>query len=188
MAHNRFDGKTALVTGGTSGMGLATARRLRDEGARVIVTGRDPARLAAAADDLGPEALAIANDTTDLAALDALFDTVQVRYGRLDVLFVNAGVGFFPPTDAVTEADFDRVVGVNLKGVFFTIQKAIPLLSSSAAVVINASWALHRGMPDPVHRLDLCQRPGGVEAPPGAFDEDSGVDLQMKMTVRVPGS
>lgn len=147
MAHNRFDGRIALITGGTSGMGLAAARRLRDEGARVIVTGRDPARLAAAAEELGPEALAIAADTTDLTALDALFDTIQNRYGRLDVLFANAGIGFFPPTDAVTEADFDRVVGVNVKGVFFTIQKAIPLLSAGAAVVINASWAVHRGMP-----------------------------------------
>lgn len=147
MAHNRFDSKIALVTGGTSGMGLATARRLRDEGARVIVTGRDPGRLAATADELGPEALAIAGDTTDLAAIDAVFETVRNGYGRLDVLFVNAGIGFFPPTDAVTEADFDRVIGVNLKGVFFTVQKAIPLLAPDAAVVINASWALHRGMP-----------------------------------------
>jgi NAD(P)-dependent dehydrogenase (short-subunit alcohol dehydrogenase family) len=147
MAHNRFQGKIALVTGGTSGMGLATARRLRDEGARVIVTGRDPARLAATADELGPEALAIAGDTTDLAAIDAVFETIRNRYGRLDVLFVNAGVGFFPPTEAVTEADFDRVIGVNIKGVFFTVQKAIPLLAPDAAVVINASWALHRGMP-----------------------------------------
>ncbi|PPJ07820.1 oxidoreductase [Nocardia nova] len=147
MAHNRFDGKIALVTGGTSGMGLATARRLRDEGARVIVTGRDPGRLAATADELGPEALAIAGDTADLAAIDAVFETVRNGYGRLDVLFVNAGIGFFPPTDAVTEADFDRVIGVNLKGVFFTVQKAIPLLAPDAAVVINASWALHRGMP-----------------------------------------
>ncbi|MGA4791481.1 SDR family oxidoreductase [Nocardia sp. AB354] len=147
MAHNRFDGKIALVTGGTSGMGLATARRLRDEGARVIVTGRDPGRLAATADELGPEALAIAGDTTDLAAIDAVFETVRNRYGRLDVLFVNAGIGFFPPTEAVTEADFDRVIGVNLKGVFFAVQKAIPLLAPDAAVVINASWALHRGMP-----------------------------------------
>ncbi|MBF4999159.1 SDR family NAD(P)-dependent oxidoreductase [Nocardia sp. BSTN01] len=122
MAHNRFDGRIALVTGGTSGMGLATARRLRDEGARVIVTGRDPARLAAAAQELGPEALTIAAETTDL---DALFDTIRNRYGRLDVLFVNAGIGFFPPTDAVTEADFDRVVGVNIKGVFFTIQPGL---------------------------------------------------------------
>lgn len=147
MAHNRFDGKIALVTGGTSGMGLATARRLRDEGARVIVTGRDPGRLAATADELGPEALAIAGDTADLAAIDAVFETVRNGYGRLDALFVNAGIGFFPPTDAVTEADFDRVIGVNLKGVFFTVQKAIPLLAPDAAVVINASWALHRGMP-----------------------------------------
>lgn len=147
MQHNRFDGKVVLVTGGTSGMGLAAARRFRDEGGRVIVTGRDQARLAAAAEELGSDALAVAADVSNPADLDAVFDAVRQRYGRLDVLFANAGIGYFPPTDTVTEADFDRVVGINFKGVFFTVQKAIPLLARDSAVVVNASWALHRGMP-----------------------------------------
>ncbi|WP_019930791.1 glucose 1-dehydrogenase [Nocardia sp. BMG111209] len=149
MTHNglRFDGKVALITGGSSGMGEATARRLRDEGARVVVTGRDESRLAAALGRLGPTVDGIRGDAVDLADLDALAAAVRERYGRLDVLFANAGVGAFQPIGEVTEEEFHRVVDTNFKAAFFTVQKLLPLLPDGAAIVINASFALHRGVP-----------------------------------------
>ncbi|MGV9722199.1 glucose 1-dehydrogenase [Nocardia beijingensis] len=151
MTHNisRFDGKVALVTGGSSGMGLATARRLLAEGARVVITGRDKARLDAAVDALdgGDRVLAIQADSARLADLDALTAAVRDRHGRLDVVFANAGVASFQPNAEITEDEFARVVDINFKGVFFTVQKALPLLSEHAAIVINASWTLHRGLP-----------------------------------------
>lgn len=152
MTHStsRFNDKTALITGGTSGMGLATARRLLAEGARVVITGRDKARLDAAVEELagGDRVLAVRGDAASLADLDALTAAIQERYGRLDVVFANAGVASFDPYGEVTEAEFDRVVGINFKGVFFTIQKTLPLLAERAAIVINASWTLHRGLPN----------------------------------------
>ncbi|GIF50087.1 NAD(P)-dependent dehydrogenase (short-subunit alcohol dehydrogenase family) [Asanoa ferruginea] len=147
---SRFAGRVALITGGTSGIGLATAARFLAEGAEVVVTGRDKARLDAAVETLdgGNRVLAVRGDVADLAELDALMDAVRERHGRLDALFANAGTASFVPTAEVSEADFDRTVNINLKGVFFTIQKALPLLrvAPAAAVVINASWALHRGL------------------------------------------
>ncbi|MFE7744354.1 glucose 1-dehydrogenase [Nocardia sp. NPDC057455] len=151
MTHNisRFDGKVALVTGGSSGMGLATARRLLAEGAQVVITGRDQTRLDAAVEALhGDDRLvAIRADAARLADLDALTAALRDRHGRLDVVFANAGVASFRPNAEITEDEFDRVVDTNFKGVFYTIQKALPLLSQHAAVVINASWTLHRGLP-----------------------------------------
>jgi len=150
MTHStsRFKDKVALVTGGTSGMGLAAARRLLAEGARVVVTGRDQARLDAAVEELaGGDVLAVRGDVANLADLDALTAAIRDRHGRLDVVFANAGVASFQPNGDVTEAEFDRLVDVNFKGVFFTIQKTLPLLSDHAAIVINASWTLHRGLP-----------------------------------------
>ncbi|MCP3804267.1 glucose 1-dehydrogenase [Allokutzneria sp. A3M-2-11 16] len=143
----RFENKTALVTGGTSGMGLATARRLLSEGAHVVITGRDKARLDSAVEDLGSDrVLAVQGDVSDLDDLSMLVSAIRDRHGRLDVVFANAGVASFAPIPDITEAEFDRVVDINFKGVFFTIQKTIPLLSDDAAIVINASWTLHRGL------------------------------------------
>ncbi|MFI6326299.1 SDR family NAD(P)-dependent oxidoreductase [Nonomuraea sp. NPDC050556] len=142
MTDSRFDGKIALVTGGSSGMGLAVARRLLAEGAQVIVTGRDKARL-----DALDGVLAVPGDVSNLSDLDTLMSTISERYGRLDVVFANAGVAAFGPLGETGEAEFDRVMDINVKGVFFTLQKALPLLSDGAAIVINASWTLHRGMP-----------------------------------------
>ncbi|MGY1942871.1 glucose 1-dehydrogenase [Nocardia asiatica] len=151
MTHNnsRFDGQVALVTGGSSGMGLATARRLLTEGARVVVTGRDKTRLDAAVAELNGDdrVVAIPGDAGRVADLDALVAAIRDRHGRLDVVFANAGVASFQPHAEITEDEFDRVVDTNFKGVFFTIQKALPLLSEHAAIVINASWTLHRGLP-----------------------------------------
>ncbi|PKV80604.1 glucose 1-dehydrogenase [Nocardia fluminea] len=149
MTHSssRFDGKTALITGGSSGMGLATAHRLIAEGARVVVTGRDGKRLDAAVTELGGRAHGIAGDATDLDDLDRLAAAVADRFGHLDLLFANAGIGSFQPIEQVTGALFDRVIGNNLKGPFFTVQKTLPLLPDHAAIVINASFGLHLGVP-----------------------------------------
>ncbi|TDD30089.1 glucose 1-dehydrogenase [Kribbella turkmenica] len=146
---DRFAGKIALVTGGSSGMGLAVARRLLAEGAQVVITGRDKARLDTAAAGLGAagRVVAVPGDTSSLADLDTLVITVRDRYGHLDVVFANAGVAAFEPAAETSEAEFDRVVDINFKGVFFTVQKLVPLLSDGAAVVINASWTIQRGLP-----------------------------------------
>ncbi|MFD9904652.1 SDR family oxidoreductase [Streptomyces sp. NPDC059063] len=161
----RFTDKTVLVTGGTSGMGYAAARRFLDEGADVVITGRDRARLDAAASLAGSGAgagagseagagaeagagrvLAVRADAGSLADLDALTRRVEDWRGGLDVVFANAGVGVFKPAAEFTEEDFDHVVDVNFKGVFFTVHKALPLLRDGGAVVLNASWTLHRGL------------------------------------------
>lgn len=144
----RFEGKIALITGGTSGMGLAAARRFLAEGAHVVITGRDKTRLDDAVEDLdgGDRVLAVPGDVANLADLDSLAAAVRDRHGRLDVLFANAGVASFRPNADTTEEEFDRLVDINFKGVFFTIQKLTPLLTAPAAIVINASWTVHRGL------------------------------------------
>ncbi|MEU7072143.1 SDR family oxidoreductase [Streptomyces narbonensis] len=142
---NRFTGKTVLVTGGTSGMGLATAHRLITEGAHVVVTGRTRARVDAAVHRLGPGASGVVADVAELGALEVMVETVRERHGRLDSLFANAGSGVFLPFEDITEPEFDRGVDVNLKGVFFTVQKSLPLLADGGSIVLNASWTLHRG-------------------------------------------
>ncbi|MGV9451544.1 SDR family oxidoreductase [Streptomyces sp. NPDC003635] len=141
----RFTGKSLLITGGTSGMGLATAHRLVAEGAQVIVTGRTRARIDAAVQQIGSGASGIVADAADLGALDALMETVRDRHGRLDGLFANAGTGTFLPFESITEPDFDHGIDVNFKGVYFTVQKALPLLADGGSIVLNASWTLHRG-------------------------------------------
>src|SRR5687767_6890676 len=124
----RFENKVVLVFGGNSGIGLAAARDFAAEGARVIVTGRDAATLAQAQQQIGPSALAIRSDIAELAALDALYAQIRAQQGRIDVLFVNAGVGGFVPAAAVTPEFWDSVHSVNLRGCFFATQKALPLM------------------------------------------------------------
>jgi NAD(P)-dependent dehydrogenase (short-subunit alcohol dehydrogenase family) len=141
-----FEGKVAMVTGGNSGIGLATARAFAREGAAVVVTGRDEVSLKAAERSIGG-ALAVRADVARLADLDAAMGRVRERFGRIDALFVNAGIGRFMPFEQVTEAYFDETVAVNLKGAFFTVQKALPLMAPGAAVVLNASINAHKGMP-----------------------------------------
>ncbi|NJP94879.1 glucose 1-dehydrogenase [Nonomuraea sp. FMUSA5-5] len=149
MTKTRFDGRIALITGGTSGMGLAAAHRFLTEGAQVVITGRDQARLDTALKELdgGDRAVAVRADVADLDDLDALAAAIRDRHGRLDVVFANAGVASFGAVGEVGEAEFDRIVDTNFKGVFFTVHKTLPLLADGAAIVINASWTLHRGLP-----------------------------------------
>lgn len=153
MAHNIIDGyrgpSTALITGATSGIGLQTARRLLDGGAWVAITGRDAERMKAAVRELdaGDRLLAVAGDASDLQSLEAVVTQIADHFGQLDLVFANAGVAAFQQASEVTEAEFDRVIANNLKSVYFTVQKALPLLADGSAVVVNASWTLHRGMP-----------------------------------------
>ncbi|MGW9118425.1 SDR family NAD(P)-dependent oxidoreductase [Streptomyces sp. NPDC055663] len=145
----RLSNRTVLITGGTSGMGLATARRLLDEGAYVAITGRDESRLAkaAAALDAGDRLLTVRADASNLTDLEVLMRRIETWRGSLDAVFANAGTGVFKPSADVTEADFDHLTDVNFKGVFFTVQKALPLLKEGGAIVLNASWTLYRGLP-----------------------------------------
>ena len=122
----KLDDKIALLTGATSGVGLASAHLFRAEGARLVVTGRDEAALAGAVRGLGGDTLGVRADAASLADIDALVAQVQARFGRLDVLFINAGTAIGKPVAQVSEADFDAQCDVNFKGVFFMIQKALP--------------------------------------------------------------
>ena len=144
----RFKDKVAVVTGGNSGIGLATAKAYTREGARVAITGRSDTTLKTAQKELGPDALVIKADMSRVPEITAAMDQIKKKFGRIDALFVNAGIGRFVPLEAVTEEFFDETMATNLKGAFFTVQKAIPLLSRSAAVVLNASINAHMGMPN----------------------------------------
>lgn len=135
----RFQGKVAVVIGGNSGIGRAAALGYAAEGAKVVVTGRDPATLAAVEKELGAGSLAIRSDIGDLASLDAAYAAVKARHGHIDVLFVNAGIGTFAPIPEVTPERWDEVHAVNLKGCFFAAQKALPLMADGGAIVFTGS-------------------------------------------------
>lgn len=143
----RFEGKVAMVTGGNSGIGLAAAKAFAREGAQVAVTGRDEGTLKNAEKEIGSGALAIRADAARIADLDAAMAKVLDQFKRIDALFVNAGIGKFVPIAEVTEAMFDEIVTINLKGAFFTVQKALPLMARGSAVVLNASINAHIGLP-----------------------------------------
>jgi NAD(P)-dependent dehydrogenase (short-subunit alcohol dehydrogenase family) len=145
---NRLDGKTVLITGGTSGIGLATAKLFRDEGARVAVTGRNAESLERAQTELGGEALVIRSDAGNIQDISSLMEQVQTRFGKLDVLFINAGVATAAPLEHVSEAQFDDIMDVNFKGVFFTIQKALPLFAERASVIVTTSITNQLGSPN----------------------------------------
>jgi NAD(P)-dependent dehydrogenase (short-subunit alcohol dehydrogenase family) len=137
----QLDGKTAVVTGGTSGIGLATASRFAAEGAHVFITGRRKDALDVAVDTIGPHATGVHGDVTDLADLDRLYAAVDQRGRRIDVVFANAGGGEFATLEQVTEQHFDETFGTNVKGMLFTVQKALPLLNDGASVILAGSTA-----------------------------------------------
>jgi NAD(P)-dependent dehydrogenase (short-subunit alcohol dehydrogenase family) len=134
----RLDGKKALITGGTSGIGLATAKLFLQQGAEVIVTGTSEKGIAAAREEL-PGAIVLRSDAASLRDIDALVSEVKERFGRLDIVFLNAGIATFEPFTNVTEERFDRTFGVNLKGPFFAIQKLRPLLESGSSIVLTST-------------------------------------------------
>lgn len=143
----RHAGKIALITGGSSGIGLATAERLIAEGATVYLTGRRQAELDAAVAQLGERAIGLRGDIAVAADLDRVYATISERHGRLDLLFANAGGGEFVPLGSITEAQFDKYFDINVKGTLFTVQKALPLMQPGAAIVITGSIVSIKGTP-----------------------------------------
>jgi NAD(P)-dependent dehydrogenase (short-subunit alcohol dehydrogenase family) len=144
---NRLKGKIALVTGGTSGIGLATAKLFTEEGARVFVTGRRQAELDAAVLEIGGETVGIRGDVSHLADLDDIFARIKDVAGALDVVFTNAGGGSLAPLGEITEEQYDTTFDTNVKGTLFTVQKALPLLREGASVILNSSTTGTRGTP-----------------------------------------
>jgi NAD(P)-dependent dehydrogenase (short-subunit alcohol dehydrogenase family) len=144
---NRLKGKRALITGGTSGIGLETARQFLAEGARVAVTGSNPKTLEAASAALGPDVPIIKADAGDVAAQKRVAEELRQAFGGLDILFVNAGIGEFRPVEAWDETAFDRSFAINVKGPYFLIQALLPLFANPAAIVLNTSINAHIGMP-----------------------------------------
>ena len=138
--------KVAVITGGNSGIGLATAKRIAREGAKVVITGRRQAELDAATRQIDGDVLAVRGDVSDLRDLDGLFAAVKERHGRVDVLFANAGLGEFAPLGTITEEHFDKTFNINVKGLLFTVQKALPLMPDGASIVLNASIVSIKGM------------------------------------------
>jgi NAD(P)-dependent dehydrogenase (short-subunit alcohol dehydrogenase family) len=136
-----LEGKIAVVTGGTTGIGLATAKRFATEGAQVFVTGRRRAELDAAVAAIGPKATGIQTDSANLSDLNRLYDRVKAEAGHIDVLFVNAGGGSMSPLGSISEEQYDHTFGRNVKGVLFTAQKALPLLVDGASVILASSDA-----------------------------------------------
>jgi NAD(P)-dependent dehydrogenase (short-subunit alcohol dehydrogenase family) len=141
----RLEGKVAVVTGGNSGIGLASAKRLLDEGARVAIAGRSQKTLDEAVKYLGNGTLAVQTDVAKLADLDKLYAAVSKKLGKIDILFVNAGVANFAPFADTTEQVYDTNFDINAKGAFFTIQKAIPFLNDGASIILNTSVAGQKG-------------------------------------------
>jgi NAD(P)-dependent dehydrogenase (short-subunit alcohol dehydrogenase family) len=142
---NKLEGKVAVVTGGSTGIGLATAKRFAEEGAYVFITGRRQPELDAAVKEIGPKAVAVRADSSDVADLAHLFDTVKAAKGRIDVLFANAGVYEFTPLGTITEETYDKMFDINVKGVLFTVQQAVPLMADGGSIILTGSVAGSKG-------------------------------------------
>lgn len=147
MNHPRLHNKIALVTGGNSGIGLATAKRFLDHGATVIITGRNAQALdQVVAEVANPKLTSILADAASSSAMQAAFDQVKAQFGRLDILFLNAGIAPVAPVEVMTEESFDGLFDTNVKGVFFAVQKALPILSQGSSIIINSSTVNAKGM------------------------------------------
>ena len=142
----KLDGKVAVITGGNSGMGLATAQRFVQEGAYVFITGRRQAELDAAVKLIGKNVTGVRGDVSNLADLDRLYATVKEQKGKVDILFANAGVGELVRLGEITEEHFDKIFDVNVRGLLFSVQKALPLFRDGGSIILNASIASIKGM------------------------------------------
>jgi NAD(P)-dependent dehydrogenase (short-subunit alcohol dehydrogenase family) len=142
----KLEGNVAVITGGNSGIGLATARRFVAEGAHVFIAGRRQAELDEAVRHVGKHITGVQGDVSNLADLDRLFATVKQQQGRLDVLFANAGIPALAPLGEITEEHFDKVFHINVKGVLFTVQKALPLFTDGGSIILNASIVASKGL------------------------------------------
>ncbi len=144
----KLDGKIALITGGSTGIGLASAILFQKEGAKVIVTGRNAESITAAQKELGPGALAVASDTSRLADIKGLIAQIKEKFGRVDIVFANAGIAKFQSFADVDEASYDQQFGINVKGLYFTIQAALPLIPKGGSILLTASVVDKKGFPD----------------------------------------
>ena len=180
---NQLAGKVAIVTGGTTGIGLATAKRFAAEGAYVFVTGRRKSELDAAVEAIGGNVTGVQGDVANLADLDNLFEAVGRHGGGIDVLFANAGGGEFRPLAEVTEEHFDRTFGANVRGTLFTVQKALPLLNDGASIVLTGSTAGSSG-------TDAFSVYGASKAAIRSFARNWAVELKgqgIRVNVVAPG-
>jgi NAD(P)-dependent dehydrogenase (short-subunit alcohol dehydrogenase family) len=143
----KLEGKIALVTGGSSGIGLATAKQFVNEGAYVFITGRRDPELAAAIRQIGTPVSGVRGDVSKPEDLDRLFARIKTEKGRLDVVFANAGIATYASLGSITEEVYDSIFDINVKGLLFTVQKALPLLSDGASVILNASIVASKGLP-----------------------------------------
>ena len=143
----RLAGKTALITGGNSGIGLATTKQFVNEGAYVYISGRRDTELAAAVKEIGKNVTGIQGDVSNLGDLDRLFAQIKREKGKLDIVFANAGVARFAPLGSITEDLYDSIFDINVKGLLFTVQKALPLLPDGASIILNASIVASKGLP-----------------------------------------
>jgi len=141
----RLDGKIAVITGGNSGIGLATAQRFVQEGAFVFITGRRQSELDKAVKQTGKNVIGVQGDVSNLADLDRLYETMKQQKGRIDILFANAGVADVAPLGSITESHFDKIFNINVKGLLFTVQKALPLFQDGGSIILTASVGGSKG-------------------------------------------
>lgn len=142
----RLEGKIAVITGGSSGIGLATAQRFVEEGAFVFITGRRHSELDVAVNQIGENVTGVQGDVSSLTDLDRLYDTIKKQKGRIDILFANAGIAELTPLGAITEKHFDKTFGINVKGLLFTVQKALPLFQDGGSIILTASINASKGI------------------------------------------
>jgi NAD(P)-dependent dehydrogenase (short-subunit alcohol dehydrogenase family) len=143
---NKFEGKIAVITGGNSGIGLATAKRFVTEGAYVFITGRRQNELDVAVSDIGKNVTGIQGDVRNLADLDRLYNIVKDQKGHIDILFANAGIAQFAPLEEISEEHFDNIFDINVKGLLFTVQKALPIFQDGGSIILNASVGSSKGV------------------------------------------
>jgi NAD(P)-dependent dehydrogenase (short-subunit alcohol dehydrogenase family) len=143
---NKLDGKIAVITGGNSGIGLATAKRFVSEGANVFIFGRRQNEIDAGISEIGKNVIGIQGDVSNLADLDRLYDVVKDQKGHLDILFANAGIAQFAPLEEISEEHFDKIFRINVKGLLFTVQKALPILEDGGSIILNASIGSSKGV------------------------------------------